>query len=407
MMSPTVCLNTSGLGGLTEANVVDDADDLLVATKIPFLTEDASTTTQNLVDASFTHLKCSQQQQQEQQQDHRIMTLDGPLSWDTVQIGCLLGTGTFSSVHKVTMLSTATRTTILPATAQYALKRLQERPNKKELSNSSAAAEANEQEAAAADLVLEAQLLMSLPLHNHIVQLHGVSSEFWEHPAKGFMVLDRLVHTLHFRLCRLKTLSPVKHVPASHRKRIGFFNRAARQRERRREQQGRIKHIAVGVARAMDFLHSHSIIYRDLKPQNVGFDEFDQVKVFDFGLSRKVTATDKGEERRLTGNCGTARYMAPEVAKSERYCFSSDVHSFAVMLWEICALERPYAAYDTLDTLLQKAVHGNARPALHKIASPDIKELLKIAWHEDPSARPSFRLVVGLLEKEAARPNNL
>jgi serine/threonine protein kinase len=36
------------------------------------------------------------------------------------------------------------------------------------------------------------------------------------------------------------------------------------------------------------YLHSHSIIFRDLKPQNIGFDVRGDVKIFDFGMARIV-----------------------------------------------------------------------------------------------------------------------
>ena len=36
----------------------------------------------------------------------------------------------------------------------------------------------------------------------------------------------------------------------------------------------------------MKYMHKHSIIFRDLKPQNIGFDVRGDVKIFDFGLAR-------------------------------------------------------------------------------------------------------------------------
>jgi serine/threonine protein kinase len=53
-------------------------------------------------------------------------------------------------------------------------------------------------------------------------------------------------------------------------------------------------------------LHELSIIYRDLKPDNVMIDAQGHVKLIDFGFAKQVT------ERAFT-NCGTLGYVAPEV----------------------------------------------------------------------------------------------
>lgn len=63
----------------------------------------------------------------------------------------------------------------------------------------------------------------------------------------------------------------------------------------------------------------NSIIYRDLKPDNIGFDVRGDVKLFDFGLSRELPERklDDGTYH-MTGDTGSPRYMAPE-GKKRRY----------------------------------------------------------------------------------------
>ena len=64
------------------------------------------------------------------------------------------------------------------------------------------------------------------------------------------------------------------------------------------------------------FTFPNSIIYRDIKPNNIGFDVRGDLKLFDFGLSRELRDIDKteGGMYKLTGCTGSRRYMAPEVA---------------------------------------------------------------------------------------------
>lgn len=45
----------------------------------------------------------------------------------------------------------------------------------------------------------------------------------------------------------------------------------------------------------------------------------------------------------MTGEVGSYRYMAPELVKHEPYNAKADVYSWAVISWEILAVNRPYA----------------------------------------------------------------
>lgn len=59
------------------------------------------------------------------------------------------------------------------------------------------------------------------------------------------------------------------------------------------------------------------MLYRDLKPENVGFDIRGDVKLFDFGLMKGLERRDKVEKGygyKLSAKTGSIPYMAPEIA---------------------------------------------------------------------------------------------
>ena len=79
------------------------------------------------------------------------------------------------------------------------------------------------------------------------------------------------------------------------------------------------------------------LIYRDIKPENIGFDIRGDVKVFDFGLCKNLDRDKKAEGYgyKLTPTTGSIPFMAPEVAKGLPYDTKADVFSFSLLLWGI------------------------------------------------------------------------
>src|SRR5262245_7660184 len=97
--------------------------------------------------------------------------------------------------------------------------------------------------------------------------------------------------------------------------------------------------VAVQIAKALEHIHAHGIIHRDIKPQNVFIDRHGQVKLIDFGISRRedFSQTQKGFA------LGTPYYMAPEQLRGERVDSRTDIYSFGILLFELLTGSRAVA----------------------------------------------------------------
>ncbi|GJR45981.1 PAC motif-containing protein [Tanacetum coccineum] len=155
-------------------------------------------------------------------------------------------------------------------------------------------------------------------------------------------------------------------------------------------------HMAVDIARGMNYLHSchPPIVHRDLKSSNLLVDKNWTVKVGDFGLSRIKHQTYLNTKL----GRGTPQWMAPEILRSEQADEKSDVYSYGVVLWEIMTEKIPW---DDLNPMQVVGAVGfmNRRLDIPEDMDPLLASLIESCWCSEPQSRPTFQEIIYKLKE--------
>lgn len=113
--------------------------------------------------------------------------------------------------------------------------------------------------------------------------------------------------------------------------------------------------IMIQICSAMQFAHEHSVIHRDLKPDNIMLldtPEPDYVKLIDFGMSRaSIMELDESQKITVTGQLlGTANYMSPELGVANP---SVDIYALGCILFEVLSAEYLFDADSAIGIIYQ------------------------------------------------------
>ncbi len=159
--------------------------------------------------------------------------------------------------------------------------------------------------------------------------------------------------------------------------------------------------IARAAAEALALAHRRGVVHRDVKPENLMFDEDGVVKLMDFGLARATQAS----RMTMTGSAlGTAAYMPPESMRGGAGA-PGDVFALGVTLHEMLAGELPFHGDSPLALLYTSA---NEEPRPLRAARPDapeaVADLVMRMLAKDPERRPDVGAVARELGAIAGAP---
>ncbi|XP_059050666.1 integrin-linked protein kinase [Achroia grisella] len=154
--------------------------------------------------------------------------------------------------------------------------------------------------------------------------------------------------------------------------------------------------LAVHVASGMSYLHS---LQRDkilptyhLNSKHIMIDD---------DMTARINMADAKFSFQEKGRIYQPAWMAPEALlkpAAKRNWEAADMWSFAILLWELATREIPFADLSPMECGMKVALEG-LRITIPPGVSPHISKLIKICMNEDPGKRPSFEMILPILEK--------
>ncbi|KDR11771.1 integrin-linked protein kinase [Zootermopsis nevadensis] len=151
---------------------------------------------------------------------------------------------------------------------------------------------------------------------------------------------------------------------------------------------------ALDVARGMAFLHSLERIIPQyhLSSRHVMIDE---------DLTARINMADAKFSFQEKGRVYYPAWMSPEALQkkpSDRNWEACDMWSFAILLWELATREVPFADLSPMEVGMKVALEG-LRITIPPGISPHLAKLIRICMNEDPGKRPTFDMVIPILDK--------
>jgi DNA-binding SARP family transcriptional activator len=153
------------------------------------------------------------------------------------------------------------------------------------------------------------------------------------------------------------------------------------------------------VAQALAYAHSHNIVHRDIKPDNVLLVEGSAL-VCDFGIAKAIVAARSGPSSdpltRVGTSIGTPEYMAPEQAAGDPHAnHLADIYSFGVMAFELLSGRPPF--HDMTPQALLTAHISKQPRSIRELRADTPADLAKIVMQcleKQPAARPTSAAVL-------------
>lgn len=139
------------------------------------------------------------------------------------------------------------------------------------------------------------------------------------------------------------------------------------------------------VTTVLEHVHSRSIVYRDLKPENLVLDRSGVMKVVDFGFAKYLPPG-----QRTTTLCGTPEYLAPELVQGTGHGQGVDYWALGILIYEMLVSYSPFADHENNEQLkiYKNILRKNPKfPSRGTHIDKDSRDLIERLLNKNPSKR--------------------
>ncbi|CEG46278.1 nek protein kinase [Plasmopara halstedii] len=168
------------------------------------------------------------------------------------------------------------------------------------------------------------------------------------------------------------------------------------------------REIFIEIVRGVLHLHSHHIIHRDLKCDNILLFRSGRIVVGDFGTSKQIIPT-AGENQVLKKQdltatvVGSPLYMSPELLEGKLHGFATDIWSLGCVLYELLSGGKPSFGAASYPAVVIRITQGEYDQLDPEVVSKEACDLIDMMLQKEPRKRPSIMEVLrsSWLEKAA------
>eukprot|EP01083_Nonionella_stella_P193201 713806_1 len=146
------------------------------------------------------------------------------------------------------------------------------------------------------------------------------------------------------------------------------------------------RHVMREMVEALEYLHSHHVAHRDIKPGNILITSDGNIKLTDFGVSRSFA--DMPEPHLISETEGTHNFVSPESITGGEFCpYKSDIWSLGVLLYCMITGQAPF--YAELDHNVFENIE-TVEPEIPPEVSQELSDLFPRILNKNPSERISL-----------------